>query len=67
MNTLIGLFRHPAVDIRQLIEGIMDVTEKGPTPDKLQWRIILARLEILLHVVQEFGINNKAWDWRVVF
>ena len=45
----------------------MDVTEKGPTPDKLQWRIILARLEILLHVVQEFGINNKAWDWRVVF
>lgn len=45
----------------------MDVTEKGPTPDKLQWRIILARLEILLHVVQEFGINDKAWDWRVVF
>jgi len=45
----------------------MDVTEKGPPPDKVQWRIILARLEVLLHTIQEFGINEKAWDWRVVF
>jgi centrosomal protein CEP104 len=51
LHTLISLFRHPAVDIRQLIEGIMDITEKGPTPDKAQWRLILSRLEILLHVI----------------
>lgn len=55
------------MDIRQLIEGVMDITEKGPGPDKVQWRIILARLEILLHLVREFGINHKAWDWKVVF
>jgi len=24
-------------------------------------------LEILLHLIQEFGINPKAWDWRVIF
>jgi centrosomal protein CEP104 len=35
LHCLISLFRHPAVDIRQLIEGIMDITEKGPTPDKV--------------------------------
>lgn len=29
-----SIFRHPAVDIRALMEGIMDITEKGPTPDK---------------------------------
>ena len=40
LHALISLFRHPAVDIRLLIEGIMDVTERGPTPDKLQYRII---------------------------
>ena len=51
LNSLIEIFRHPAMDIRQLIEGIMDITEKGPSPDKVQWRIILARLEILLLVV----------------
>lgn len=35
LHSLISLFRHPAVDIRQLIEGIMDITEKGPSPDKI--------------------------------
>lgn len=45
----------------------MDIFDKGPSPDKQQWRIVLARLEILLHTIQEFGINPKAWDWRVIF
>lgn len=45
----------------------MDITEKGPSPEKGVWRIVLARLEILLHLIQEFGINYKAWDWRVIF
>ena len=35
LNSLISIFRHPAMDIRQLIEGVMDITEKGPTPDKV--------------------------------
>lgn len=53
LHSLISLFRHPSVDIRSLIEGIMDITEtnRGPPPDKIQWRIVMARLEILLHVV----------------
>jgi len=35
LHALMSLFRHPAVDIRSLIEAIMDITEKGPTPDKI--------------------------------
>lgn len=33
--SLVSLFQHPAVDIRVLIENVMDITEKGPTPDKV--------------------------------
>jgi hypothetical protein len=39
------------MDIKQLIDAIMDFTLKGPTPDKAQWRIVLARLEPLLHLI----------------
>lgn len=35
LHSLISMFRHPAVDIRSLIEGIMGITEKGPSPDKV--------------------------------
>lgn len=35
LHSLISIFRHPSADIRTLIEGIMDITEKGPTPDKV--------------------------------
>ena len=44
----------------------MDITEKGPQPDKAPWRIILGRLEILLQVLQDLGLSPK-WDWKVVF
>ena len=70
LNTLISLFRHPSVDIRLLIEGIMDITqeEKGfKGPDKVEWRRIHSRLEILKHIVTEFGVNERAWDWRIVY
>ena len=56
------------MDIKQLIDGLMDILDKGTSPDKQQYfRVILARLEVILHVIQEFGINPKAWDWRVIF
>ena len=58
LDRLISLFRHPSVKFKHLIAGVMDITEKGPTPDKLQWRIVMARLEILLHAIQEFGIDH---------
>lgn len=67
MKTLVGLFRHPAMDVKQFIEAIMDLAVKGPAPDKAPWRTVLARTESLLHMIQEYGINPKAWDWTVVF
>lgn len=45
----------------------MDITEKGKPPDKVEWRKVHSRLEILKHVVDEFKVNDRAWDWRIVF
>ena len=67
MNTLIMLFRQPGVDIRHAIEGIMDITEAPPGPAKAQWRLVSARLEILHTLIREFGINDKVWNWSIVF
>jgi centrosomal protein CEP104 len=35
LHSLISIFRHPAMDIKTLIEGIMDIFDKGPSPDKV--------------------------------
>jgi hypothetical protein len=50
-----------------LIDKIMDITEKGPFPAKAPWRIILARLEILLNIIKQLGIDQARWDWENVF
>lgn len=63
MSALMKLFRHPAVDIKHGIEGIMDITEKEPGPAGAHWRLVSTRLEILHNIVTEFGINDKAWNW----
>ena len=34
INTFKMLFRHPAVELRHAIEGIMDITERPPGPAK---------------------------------
>lgn len=39
------------MDIKQLTDAIMDFIEKGLSPEKQQWRMVLARLEIMLHVI----------------
>lgn len=67
LNTFRMLFRHPAINIQQAIEGIMDITEKPPGPAKAQWRLVSARLEILHQLVREFGINDKDWNWQAVY
>jgi len=36
-------------------------------PDKAPQAIIQARLEILNLVLENYGINDKAWDWDLVF
>ena len=67
LNTLMGLFRHPSVGIRHAIEGIMDITEVKPGVERAQWRLVSARLEILHQILKEFGINDKVWNWQVVY
>ena len=48
LNSLIGIFKSPQININMLVEKIMDLTEKRPGPAKAPWRIVLGRLEILL-------------------
>lgn len=61
------VFRQPGVDIKHGIEGIMDITEQPPGPAKASWRLVSARLEILQRILTEFGINDKVWNWQIVF
>jgi hypothetical protein len=69
MNTLIAIFRHPALNVGDLVKGCMDIVERqdGVTPDKQPWSILLARLEIILHILEEYGIDETLWDWYPVF
>lgn len=64
---LVKLFENHVADIRILIDNLMDITEKGPLPDKAPWRIIRARLDILKILLEEFGINESVWNWDVVY
>lgn len=68
MQVLIEMLRHPHVKIGIMIDHILKLCGPGEDPiEKQPWRIVLSRLEILLHVVQEFGIDNKEWNWKEVY
>ncbi|MCQ2820067.1 MAG: hypothetical protein MJ252_22600 [archaeon] len=69
MKTVIDIFRHPALNVGELVKACLDIVEsnQGITPDKQPWNILLARLEIILHVLDEFGIDESLWDWYNVF
>jgi centrosomal protein CEP104 len=68
INTLIKIFHHPALNVGDLIKTCLDIIENkdSPTPDKLPHPLLLARLEIVLHVLEEYGINEGLWDWYPV-
>ena len=55
------------MSVQHVIEGIMDITELSPGPAKAQWRLVSSRLDILQSVLNEFGINDKVWNWNIVF
>lgn len=52
MNSLMSMMQHPSVESKLLVDKLMDITEKGPKPDKAPWRIILGRLEIFTQLLQ---------------
>ena len=69
MDTIISIFKHPALNVGDLVKACLDIVEnnRGISPDKQPWNILLARLEIILHILEEYGINEDLWDWYVVF
>ncbi len=69
LRTIIDIFRHPALNIGDLVKACLDIVENtyGVTPDKQPWNVLLARLEIILHILDEYGINENLWDWYNVF
>lgn len=66
LSVLINMFENKLLDIGILIHSILDITEKGPLPDKAPWAVIMARLEILNLILEKFGIDAKSWDWDLV-
>jgi centrosomal protein CEP104 len=67
MNTLIELFKHPKVRVGPLVDYIMGMTNSAGGPvEKQPWRIVLSRLEILLHIIQDFGADSNEWKWKDV-
>ena len=69
LKTIIDIFRHPALNIGDLVKACLDIVENndGVTPDKQPWNVLLARLEIILHILDEYNINESLWDWYNVF
>jgi centrosomal protein CEP104 len=69
LRTLIDIFRHPALNVGELVKACMDIVENndGVTPDKQPWNVLFARLEIILRVLDEYGIDESLWDWYNVF
>ena len=67
LNSLIGIFKGPQVHIQMLIDKIMDITNKGTSPSKAPWRIILGRLDILQSILKQLGYDQSKWDWVPVF
>ena len=69
LRTVIDIFRHPALNVGDLVKACLDIVENndGVTPDKQPWNVLLARLEIILHILDEYGINENLWDWYNVF
>ena len=69
LKTVIDIFRHPALNVGELVKAYLDIVENndGVTPDKQPWNILLARLEIILRILDEYGINEDLWDWYNVF
>lgn len=70
MHTLISIFKHPAAKVGHLVDSTIDIGRMDPNfpslfvpVDKQQMRIVLARLEILLQLVQEFGYDQREWNW----
>ena len=69
MKAIIDIFRHPALNVGELVKACLDIVEinNGVTPDKQPWNVLLARLEIILHILDEYGIDESLWDWYNVF
>lgn len=66
LSVIVNMFQNKALDIGVLIHSILDITEKGPLPDKAPQAVIQARLEVLNLVLENYGIDDSSWDWDLV-
>ena len=69
LRTIIVIFGHPALNVGYLVKDCLDIVENNykVTPDKQPWKALFARLEIILDILCEYGINENLWDWNQVF
>ncbi|KAM3136863.1 hypothetical protein pb186bvf_011122 [Paramecium bursaria] len=74
LHSLLSIFRHPAANVGILINACFDKLVMDPNfpklfvpPDKQPTRIVQARLEIVLNVLQTFGYDEKQYSHQDVF
>lgn len=74
MHTILSVFKHPAIQVGELIKYCLKVCIEDPNfsslyvpPDKQPERVVKARLEIILSITQEQGIDERQWQWTDVF
>ncbi|KAL4438288.1 hypothetical protein ABPG74_009711 [Tetrahymena malaccensis] len=74
LHTLLSIYRHPVAEVGQLINSCLEICIENPNfsslyvpPQKQPHRIMMARLEIILNVLQESGYDERQWNWLDVF
>ena len=54
------------MDITKLLEEIMEITERGPQPDKAPERVITCRLELLHMLLEKESTLKRNLDWQKI-
>lgn len=75
LNTLLSLFQHPAAQIGMLVshcislfsqENVALTGKPIVSADKQPFRIVMARLDILLNLVRQGGYDPAEYSWEEV-
>ncbi|EGR30972.1 hypothetical protein IMG5_119870 [Ichthyophthirius multifiliis] len=74
LHTLLSIYKHPVAEIGQLISACLEICIENPNfqslyipPYKQPYRLMMARLEIVLNIIQESGYDERQWNWLDVF
>ena len=65
LNALTALFKTKGPDFNMLIIALLDFPENSQI-EKVAWRILVARIEIVKSLITNNGYNKDQWNWMEV-